>query len=307
MASYFTQERVTISSLEDIVNRPNYQASIPPRRSLFRYVVAAYSFPRKIACCSVSNCYQNHKKGYLVHTAEGHESNICETCAQRYMNPEALTPPKATRSRASASIKASTGSKGPRTTAKPELVCQIDLATFTEQSARIKARVKELKLMHKGANWVFQSLSQLQKIYPAELITALHQLEQDKEDNGIFEQLIENNASDQQLQDVETLTGLGVFRDDIRQLLIEQILKPLAELDAKATKAAAKNSTSIPYNWTEQVETSIAAAEALIEEARQFFTDENINKLKSIPLPDKAAKVVRGIAWVEDKGLVQRK
>lgn len=307
MASYFTQERITISTLEDIVNRPQYQASIPPRRSLFRYVVAAYSFPRKIASCSVSNCYQNHKKGYLVHTAEGGECNICETCAQRYMNPEALTPPKATRRRSSTSSKASATSKGPRTTPKPALVCQIDMATYTEQSAQIKARVKELKLMHKGANWVFQSLNQLQKTCPAELIEALHRLAQDKEDSDIFEQLIENNASDQQLQDVEALTGLGVFRHDIRQLLIDQILKPLAELDTQASKAAGKATTSIPHNWTEQVETSIAAAEILIEDAHRFFTEENISRLRSIPLPDKAAKIVRGIAWVEDQGLVQRK
>ena len=94
MANFYTEERITISRLEDITSRPGYESSVPPRKSLFRYVKALYSFPRKIASCSVSDCYQNHKKGYLVHTADGGECSICESCAKRFMDPELLKPPK---------------------------------------------------------------------------------------------------------------------------------------------------------------------------------------------------------------------
>ena len=96
MANFYTKENISIKSLEDIVNRPNYVDTLLPRKSLISYVLAAYSFPRKIACCCVSNCYQNHKKGYLIRTTKGGECSICESCAKRYMDPAALKPPKAT-------------------------------------------------------------------------------------------------------------------------------------------------------------------------------------------------------------------
>jgi hypothetical protein len=62
MANFYTEDRISIKALEDIVNRPHYVDSLLPRKSLFRYVLATYSFPRKIASCGVSDCYQNHKK-----------------------------------------------------------------------------------------------------------------------------------------------------------------------------------------------------------------------------------------------------
>ena len=46
-------------------------------------------------------------------------------------------------------------------------------------------------------------------------------------------------------------------------------------------------------------------AEKLLAEARVFFTEENIKRLKSIPLADKAAQGVRALRWDCDKGMVK--
>ncbi|GGK55450.1 hypothetical protein [Amphritea balenae] len=300
MANFYTKENISIKSLEDIVNRPNYVDTLLPRKSLISYVLAAYSFPRKIACCCVSNCYQNHKKGYLVRTTKGGECSICDSCAKRYMDPAALKPPKATRARSTTT--ASTRSRSP---AAQTLTRQMSLDDFVNLSGRIKERVKELKEMPRGANWLYQSLNNFQKASPPDLLSALKELQAEKEESSILESLIENNASDQQLEDVEQLEGLDIFTGDIRQLLIEQVLKPLQALESKAKQAGSQQAISVPIDWTEQVDHNLGAAEKLIADARVFFTEENINRLKSIPLDDKAARAVRALRWDRDKEMVK--
>ncbi|MEH6472962.1 MAG: hypothetical protein V7752_17115 [Halopseudomonas sp.] len=180
----------------------------------------------------------------------------------------------------------------------------MDLDTFVSESRRIKERVKELKQMSQGANWLFQSLSHFQKAYPSELVISLKELQAGKEESSVFELLIENNASDQQLQDIEQLDGLDIFVADIRQLLIERVLKPLAILDEKAKKAGSKGAVDVPVDWADQVEHNLVAAEKLVIEAQLFFTEENINRLKSIPLPNEAAEIVSTLRWDCDKGVV---
>lgn len=300
MANFYTEDRISIHTLEDIVNRPHFEASVPPSRSRLRYVLASYSFPRKIANCSISNCYQNHKKGFLVRLSNGAETSICESCANRHMDPAALIPPKISRNRSGRSSAAST-----RSSTAQSVTRDMDLDTFVSESRRIKERVKELKQMSQGANWLFQSLSHFQKAYPSELVIALKELQAGKEESSVFELLIENNASDQQLQDIEQLDGLGIFVADIRQLLIESVLKPLKILDEKVKKAESKGAVDVSVDWPDQVEHNLVAAEKLVIEAQLFFTEENIKRLNSIPLPIEAAKMVSTLRWDCDKGVVK--
>lgn len=296
MANFYTADNISIKTLEDIVNRPRFEPSVPPSQSQFKTVLAAYSFPRKIASCSITDCYQNHKKGYLVRLANAGECSICENCAKRLMDPAKLIPPKVSRRRSG-----STSSTRPRSSTVQSLTRNMDLDTFVSESCLIKGRVKELKQKPQGANWLFQSLSHFQKSYPPELVAALKELQAGKEESSVFELLIENNASDQQLQDIEQLDGLGIFAADIRHLLIESVLKPLTKLDDKAKKAGSKGTVDIPVDWAEEVEHSLVTAEKLLIEAQLFFTEQNIERLKSIPLPDKAAKTVRALRWDCDR------
>ncbi len=301
MVKYFTAEKVSISTLDDIVGRSNFEASVSPRKSMFRYVIAAYSLPRKIASCSVNDCYQNHKKGYLIRYSKDQECCICESCAQRFMEPTALKPPKPTRSRASAS----TASGRTRSPAAPALTREISSEDFLAQSLLAKQRVKELKQQPKGANWLYKSLANFRQAYPAELFSALSSLNAEGENSPVYEQLIEVDASDQQLQAVEQLEGMAVFDGDIQQLLIEGILKPLKALDEKAGKAAGAD-IRIPVDWAENTERNFESAEKLLQQAQLFFTPENTERLKSIPLAGKAATQLATLHWDCDQGMVKK-
>jgi len=305
MVNDIRSQPIRIATLDDITARPRYVATVPPRRSLFRFVLALYSFPRKIASCGVSDCFQNHKKGCLVQMADGSECSICANCAERFLDAAAMRPPKPARARA---VRTSSAGSPRRERAPAAAVTtrQISHGEFTRECERIKEQVKTLKQASRGGNWLFQSLSQFQKASPAELLTSLQQLQRDPQAEAVFERLIERDASDQQLQDVEQLQGLAIFAEDIRELLIERILKPLTLLEEKAAKAGADGSVAVPLRWTEQVDSDLSAAEQLIAEGRSFFTESNLKRLRSVPLDDQAALQVRNLHWNCDKGMPER-
>ncbi len=300
MANFYTSEKIAIQSMEDIVNRRRYESSIPPQKLLNCYVLAVYSFPRKLASCSVSDCYQNHRKGYLIRTYEDKECNICESCAKRFLGPEALKPLKReTRKSTGPSVK----KRGAVTEAASR---QMGTEIFVAETARVKERVKELQLEHQGANWLYKSLNQFRKSYPAEVLTALEDLRQRGDESGVLEKMIETNASDKQLQDIEQLQGLEVLTGDIRALLIEQVLKPLTDLEKKANSAGPGGKILVPIAWSAQVESNLEAAQLLIENARLFFSEDNIERLNSLPLSEEAARKVRSMHWDSDKGMPKR-
>ena len=302
MSKFYTAERVKIDSLNDITQRPAYTDSIRPLRSEFKYVVAAYSFPRKIACCSVANCYQNHKKGFLVHTAHGRECALCDNCARKLMPPEMLKPPRATRasSKPSTPRTKSVSSRAPATPAEDLVV--LSLTEIRQRCADTKARVEELKKQSKGASWLYQSLRNFKQACPTELFEALKSLHQEGENSPVLEKMIDADANDTQLANIENLQGLGVFAGDIRQQLIEICLKGINKLEKKLERYNDTETLQLPDNWFDDINQALSNGEQLLSEASLFFTPENLLRLTSLPLEGKAHQQLRKLQWDCDKG-----
>jgi len=120
------------------------------------------------------------------------------------------------------------------------------------------------------------NLTMFHKTYPIDLLAALKELAMNKNDNAIIAAIIENEAESSQLERVEQLQGLGIFAADIREELIDKILKPLIELEELAGDPGA--STSLPRycRWADNLEEQFACAEHLVEEGRAFFDTENL-------------------------------
>ncbi|MBN3561281.1 hypothetical protein [Aliamphritea spongicola] len=302
MSKFYTAERVTINSLNDLTQRPGFSDTVRPLRSEFRYVVAAYSFPRKIASCSVTNCYQNHKKGFLVHTAHGRECCLCDSCARKLMPAEMLKPPRAAKvSNRPATPKTRTVTKN--TPAEPAAdTVVLSLSEIRQRCSDTKTRVDTLKKQPRGASWLYQSVRNFRQTCPSELFEALKSLHQQGENSPVIEQMIEADASDAQLADIENLQGLGVFNGDIRQLLIDTCLKGITELDKKLSRYNDSDTLQLPENWFDEISQALASGEQLIAEASLFFTPENLQRLASLPLEDKARQKIRKLQWDCDKG-----
>lgn len=281
MPVFQIEEKVTLNTWDDITNRPFYISPVEPKKYHFNRITAIYSFEEQSAQCSISDCLKEHSQGFLVITSDDKETNICEACGQRFFGVSFKQQEKALQEQ------------------EPIKEKQIQLNKILNQSDEIKNRIQGLKQAPHGANWLYLSLANFRKAYPSELLTALRELAANKEDNAILTALIENNDSSC-IEQVEQLQGLGIFATDIREVLIEKILKPLKQLEEYAKNPKSKRSLAIYCRWVENLDDQFVRAEQLIEEGRAFFKKENLERLTSIPLPEKSARRTRSIHWNYD-------
>ena len=289
MPVFHIEEELTLRTWDDILNRPGYQSPVEARNFRFLRIAGVYSFKEHSARCGISDCQQAHGRGCLVITSDEKETNLCESCGQRLLD------------------KTFNDSKHDLQDLARGRERQIRLNKVLEQSDVIKRRVKELKQALNGANWLYQMLTMFHKTYPIDLLAALKELATNKNDNAIIAAIIENEADPSQLERVEQLQGLGIFAADIREELIDKILKPLIELEELAGDPDA--STSLPRycRWADNLEEQFACAEHLVEEGRAFFDTENLQRLKSIPLSDVSTRFMQSVRWKGDSVITKPK
>ena len=145
------------------------------------------------------------------------------------------------------------------------------------------------------------------KTYPIDLLAALKELATNKNYNAILAAIIENEADPTQLERVEQLRGLGIFAADIREELIDKILKPLLELEELASNPDANPSLPRYCRWADNLEEQFGCAEHLVEEGRAFFHTENLQRLKSIPLSEVSTRFMQSVRWKSDSVIIKRK
>ena len=289
MPAFHIEEKITLRTWNDILNRPGYQSPVEARTFRFLRIAAVYSFKEQIAHCGISDCQQAHSRGFLVITSNEKETSLCEACGQRLLDMTIGNSKKVFQDLARVREQ------------------QIRLNKVLEQSDVIKGRVKELKQAPKGANWLYQMLTMFRKTYPIDLLAALKELATNNNDNAILAAIIENEADPSQLERVEQLQGLGIFAADIREELIDKILKPLIELEKFPGAPDASPSLTHYCRWADKLEEQFAGAEYLVEEARAFFDTENLQRLKSIPLSEVSTRSMRSVRWKGDSVLTKRK
>ena len=278
-----------LGTWDDIVNRPSYSSPIEPKENHLIRVVAVYSLAEQSATCGVSHCLQTHTQGFLVITSDEKETNLCEACCKRLLNVTFEVQTKVLRGESRVRQQ------------------QIQLNTILKQSEEIKSRIRELKQAPCGANWLYRALTNFRKACPAELLTALRELATNKEDNAILNTLLENRAYASRLEQVEQLEGLGIFAVDIREALINGILRPLEQLEEYAENSGSTRSLAEHCRWANRLDEQFALVERLVEEGRKFFKSENLERLQSIPLSEKSARLTRSLRWQYDTATAKRK
>jgi hypothetical protein len=302
---FHVEEKITLATWDDILNRPDYQSPVKPQRFRFLRIAAVYSFKEQSARCGVSDCQQAHSQGFLVITSDEKETNLCEACGQRLLGVTFSTQKKILQSLARIRKQ------------------QLRLNKVLEQSDTIKRRVKELKQTPKGANWLYQVLTSFHKTYPADLLAALKTLATDKEDNTILSALAEEDVGPSHLEhdsrdggdratsgtvaEVLQLQGLGIFAADIHEELIGKILKPLKQLEEAIEDPEANPSLASYCQWADRLEEQFACAEHLVEEGKAFFDRENLERLKSIPLSEQSTRFMRSVHWSGIMAVSKRK
>jgi len=286
---FHIDEKITLDTWADIAARPYYISSVDPEECRHAGVTAVYSFGKKTARCGVSNCLEAHGRGFLVSISDHKETNVCEDCGQRLFGVAFKNQEKTLKDKARVREQ------------------RIRLNTILQQSGAIKGRVKELKRGRYGANWLYRSLTNFRKTYPAEILSALSKLAVNQEDDSILNALVEDETGQSRLEQVQQLQGLGIFATDIRETLIENILKPLILLEEIAEDPDPKQSLSRHCQWADSLDEQFASAEYLVKEGQAFFDSNNLERLKSIPLTKSSAGLVRSLQWSCAKGMAKRK
>ncbi len=289
MSLFHIEEKITLKTWGDIANRPRYKSSVEAETNPCIRVAAVYAFKEPSARCGVNDCLKAHRQGFLAITSDERETNLCETCGQRLMGVAFEDQKKTLQNRAR------------------DREQRIRLNTLLQQSDAIKNRVRELKKAPYGANWLYRSLTNFRKTYPADLLAALSELATRKNGNAILSVLVEKNADQAGLAQVEQLQGLGIFATDIREALIGNILKPLIQLEEDAENPGSNPSLAAYCRWADNLDDQFACAEYLVKAGRAFFNTGNFERLKSIPLSQKSARRVRALRWNSDKGMAKGK
>ena len=286
---FHIDEKITLNTWADIATRPCYISSVDPEDCRHARGTAVYSFEGQTARCGVSSCLEAHGQGFLVSISDHKETNVCEGCGQRLFSLTFKQQKKTLRD---------------ETRIRDQ---RVRLNTILQQSDAIKGRVKDLKRGRHGANWLYQSLTNFRATYPAEMLSALSKLAVNREDDSILDALVEDETGQSRLEQVQQLQGLDIFATDIRETLIENILKPLIWLEEIAGDRDPKQSLSRYCNWADGLDEQFDYAEYLVKEGQTFFESSNLERLKSIPLADNNARLVRSLQWNCDKGTAKRK
>ncbi len=137
MPVFQIEEKITLRTWDDILNRPGYQSPVEARNFRFLRIASVYSLKEQSARCGISDCQEVHSRGFLVITSDQKETNLCEACGQRLLGM----------------------------TFNSSINVLRDLSRLREQKIRlnevlehsdvIKGRVKELNQTPKGANWLY--------------------------------------------------------------------------------------------------------------------------------------------------------
>lgn len=278
MSTFQIDEEYSFKSISDLVDRPDYSASVEPKKYVYEKIKAVYAFKEDSVSCSVNDCLSEHHKGYLIAMSNKKECNMCESCGKKFFHADYEKQKKTFQNQTKIRTQ------------------KVRLNEILNNDVIIN-RVNELKRKPHGANWLYQVLKSFYMAYPTELILALKKLSINKDDESIFENLIDNKTEPFQIENIERLQGLKIFTSDIREELIGKILTPLIELNKIADKSDVKISLIKYCKWADGLEEQFDKAEELIQEGQDFFESNNLERLKSLPLPDHKERLVRSSSW----------
>ena len=94
---------------------------------------------------------------------------------------------------------------------------------------------------------------------------------------------------------------------DIREALINGILRSLEQLEEYAEDPDSTRSLANYCRWGDRLDEQFALIEHLVTEGQAFFKTENLERLQSTPLSKKSARRIRSLRWQYDTATAKGK
>lgn len=271
---------VVISTYEDLLARPAFEASLPfhPKADRrFGSVLAPYRFQDRIQC-GIASCGTPHMSGYLITTSDSRETAIGSHCGKNHFGL------KFTRERQRVDKAVA------RRRRIDAVMAMIDdmprMIGLIEALERDYQELQDLKVRLMGA-------------IGTDTFSVLKQ--RADRDNPVIEKHVPMTASEAEVYfetsnrkandglgwptkpvPVATLDGLLFIKSRFKDMLVTNLCQPLLELsktkasDVESMKARALVVTA---KWVGEVPMGIQKSQEVILAGRRFFTMENIKKL----------------------------
>ena len=270
---------VQVDDWAQIESRPGFIKDLDPSQHVLKAIIGRYVFPDKIRC-GLSNCHTPHAKGYLVVTADGHETNIGKDCGSRYFGVDF-----------------------------DELSRRFDrdlldtenrerLTNFSFRSEELERRIVSLRQSERGADWIYrncQALLNINRGCPTGVVRQLCEMVKTR-NATVFRSRI---ASNDELSVLEAQVGRRLERphvvreavgtlqgfealypeNDLRELLVIGIEAKLQEFAKLQIVNLTHTELRAWTKWTSDVETNLDRAEAVLRAGRKLLNASNLDLL----------------------------
>lgn len=273
---------IQINSWQDIIDRPHFRNDINPADVTLREIIGSYHFSEDVAC-GLTTCHQPHKRGYIVMTKEGFETNIGKDCGKSYFSVDFVDM----KTRFDKDVKIYQQRQ--------------NVKAMQSKASELLAIVDNLRQQARGADWIYTCIAQLRN--PAvvgEKVTAelrkmikerrkalLSPREATKEERESAFAMDPSLATKLKGEPyyIDVVVGSIEFleamykENDLKEILIRdvtRILKQLLESDPDSLKARELAQLSKDASG---VQIKIDMAKDIIPIGQKFLTYENLSPL----------------------------
>lgn len=274
---------------EDVESLAGYVKDIDPNQVKLKAVIGKYREP-ELRVCGLSSCHTKHFRGYLVSTTDGRVTNIGVDCGKKHFGVDFDTMSRQL---------------------DRDWQNQMHRETIASAQNRIENWEQECSLLlngEYGGTWLskqFRALMNRDKGLPQSITKTITDLIKTgnnvlfkeriatKQEKEIFKETGQkiSEVVREEVGSLKGLSGLGKI-EELRNLLpkdLEPNLKVLANIDVNNVDEKELRYWS---KWSGDVESKLLSATSIIDDARQFFSKENISLLAEISETRDEEKIV---------------
>jgi hypothetical protein len=266
---------VEVASWEDITDRPGYVGNLDPKEHKLKAIIGRYLFPEEIKC-GLSDCHQWHKRGYLVVTESGAETNIGKDCGKRYFGLEFKDL-------------AQTFDRDLQMAKRREA-----LMSVTARLDGISRRLAEMRTGPRGADWVHRYISRLTNPARCEVAKAVLAMVRARR-NEIFTERPATRVEAEVLRESTGRPGPHFIKEvhgqldgfealypenDLRQLLVIDLEQKIADFRRTSIETMEGKDLRRWARWAATIDSTLERAAAAVESGRRLFLVDNLRRLR---------------------------
>ena len=267
---------IRVADWGDIEARIGFIKDLNPKNHKLSAIIGRYVLGDKIPC-GLSNCHSPHSKGYIVATADGHETNIGQDCGRTYFGVDFETLSK----QFDRDI--------------TDMENREELWNFSIHLPQVEDRIKALRNAPRGADWLYKrkrEITELNQGCPEKIVKRMNRMIKDR--SGLL--VSTREATEKEIQDLEGLQGKHVKRphyieepvaqiagleifypeNDLRGVLVFDLGEKISNFKAQPIDQMTSATLKQWAKWSRSTEDKLALCQKMIDLAPTFFNTGNL-------------------------------